>query len=667
MNSYIKFFFTLILLFTLSSTAYKAQGYCVSGCNENAFIDSADPNTIEYDNLISAFHATIVKEKGGNFKIWGQNTASKEDVDYGNRDLLIPTIIGSGSSLAHANFNYVGTPLRAAAGSVNTSHQFALLTTDGLYAWGVNNVLISNAITNGNLDFSKISINGKTDGLPAGVAPADVKMMFGSYRTLAIVTCSGEAWVLSFNGEKNGDGTLQSSVNNVIWHRVKTDVAGNPYLENVVAMRGTPNALFALTSTGKLYTWGTNTYNNNGAATTRVYATEVSVPAGAVPKMIGMTQNQTKQSYYLLAANGKLYSMGDNSNKQLGDGTGLEKTVWVQPRNMEVQGSEAVGVLENVVWISPNEHSDQVNTATINIITSNNKQWGWGSNKGQTLGEKKLNSYYDPIYMPGRYDPNDLTIPDVLSDLEITDQVIAVETGGHSTMNIKKCSQSFGYVGHISNGSMGNGDSIEDSHERYTYLTDGLNVCGTDLGPKIQNLKICTYQQGDLNSSIQEALPSEVEWHATNDPNSPVLTDISTVAPGIYYAFFSVASGKCREAGSIVTVSYYVPGSQAVDPCVCFNDAATGGANNDTKLGITLLKRAGKTDSNWPMARKSGHIALESNTKGFVVTRLTTAQLDAIKNAGNAVEGMMSYDTTVNCMKIYSEGDWKCFNTPSCP
>lgn len=659
MNNYIKTFFTLILLLTLSSRAYKAQGFCASGCNDNAYIDSKDPNTIEYDNLISAFHATIAKEKDGNFKIWGQNTSST-----GSGNLLVPTVIAPG--IGYGNFNYAGTPLRAAAGSGYTSHQFALLTTEGLYTWGVNDILISNTITNYNASFTKISINGKADGLPAGVAPTDVKMMFGSYRTLAIVTCGGEAWVLSFNGGKNGDGTAQNSVNNSIWHRVKTDAAGNPNLENVVAMRGTPNALFALTSTGKLYTWGTGTYNNGGAATTRLYATEVSVPAGAVPKMIGMTQNETGQSYYLLATNGKLYSMGDNSNKQLGDGTVVEKTVWVQPKNMTPQASESIGILENIVWISPNEHSYHVNTAAINVITNNNKQWGWGSNKGYMLG-KGAETNRDPIYMPGRFDPDDLSTPGQIDDLEITDQVIAVETGGHSTINIKKCSKSFGYVGHITDGSMGSDSQLDMNYYTFTYSTSELNVCGTDLGPEIQNLKICTYQQGDLNSSIQETLPSEVEWHATNDPNSPVLTNISTVAPGTYYAFFSVASGKCREAGSMVTVSYFVPGSQAVDPCVCFNDAAIGGVNNDTKLGITLLKRAGKTDSNWPMSRKSGHIALESNTKGFVVTRLTTAQLDDIKTAGNAVEGMMSYDTTVNCMKIYSDGDWKCFNTPSCP
>jgi hypothetical protein len=103
-------------------------------------------------------------------------------------------------------------------------------------------------------------------------------------------------------------------------------------------------------------------------------------------------------------------------------------------------------------------------------------------------------------------------------------------------------------------------------------------------------------------------------------------------------------------------------------PCACYNDPKTGGFNNDTKVGITLLKRAGAQNAdNWPMVRKSGHIALESNTQGFVVTRMTTAQLTAIKTANNAVEGMMSYDTDAKCLKIYDGTDWKCFNTPSCP
>lgn len=105
-----------------------------------------------------------------------------------------------------------------------------------------------------------------------------------------------------------------------------------------------------------------------------------------------------------------------------------------------------------------------------------------------------------------------------------------------------------------------------------------------------------------------------------------------------------------------------------VSVTICFNDPKTGGSNHDTKVGITLLKRAGAQNAdNWPMVRKSGHIALESNTQGFVVTRMTTAQLNAMKTAGTALEGMMSFDTDAKCLKIYTAGDWSCFNTPTCP
>lgn len=101
-----------------------------------------------------------------------------------------------------------------------------------------------------------------------------------------------------------------------------------------------------------------------------------------------------------------------------------------------------------------------------------------------------------------------------------------------------------------------------------------------------------------------------------------------------------------------------------VGPCVCFEPANTSATGPDTKMGITLLQRAGaNAPSTWPMVRKSGHIALESNTKGFVITRVATT---ALVNISNPQEGMMVYDTTAKCLKIFSVGAWKCFSTPTC-
>jgi hypothetical protein len=102
----------------------------------------------------------------------------------------------------------------------------------------------------------------------------------------------------------------------------------------------------------------------------------------------------------------------------------------------------------------------------------------------------------------------------------------------------------------------------------------------------------------------------------------------------------------------------------SVNSCVCYNNANTASAGVDTKHGITLLQRAGAENGNWPMVRKSGHTVLESNTKGFVITRLTTAQ---VNNLISPQEGMMVYDTTVKCLKLYDGTAWSCFNTPTCP
>lgn len=100
----------------------------------------------------------------------------------------------------------------------------------------------------------------------------------------------------------------------------------------------------------------------------------------------------------------------------------------------------------------------------------------------------------------------------------------------------------------------------------------------------------------------------------------------------------------------------------------CLENAVTTGTSLDTMTGITSLARAGAAASsdNWPMTRKGGYIALESNKKPFVITRSSTANL---VNISNPVEGMMVFDTTENCLKIYvsSTIGWRCFNKKTCP
>lgn len=96
---------------------------------------------------------------------------------------------------------------------------------------------------------------------------------------------------------------------------------------------------------------------------------------------------------------------------------------------------------------------------------------------------------------------------------------------------------------------------------------------------------------------------------------------------------------------------------------ICYEPAVTG-AGIDTQMGITLLKRGGAENGNWPMSREGGFMALESNSKGLVITRMSTAQINAISNPA---EGMMVYNTTLNCLMLHDGTAWKCFNIPTCP
>ncbi len=104
---------------------------------------------------------------------------------------------------------------------------------------------------------------------------------------------------------------------------------------------------------------------------------------------------------------------------------------------------------------------------------------------------------------------------------------------------------------------------------------------------------------------------------------------------------------------------------------VCYKPVVTAGTVLDTSHGITSLNRAGNSSSgnNWPMVRKGAWTALESKTKGFVLNRLTTVQIAAIPSA-DLVEGMMVYNTTLDCLQVNTTGTpagWACFNTQACP
>ena len=95
----------------------------------------------------------------------------------------------------------------------------------------------------------------------------------------------------------------------------------------------------------------------------------------------------------------------------------------------------------------------------------------------------------------------------------------------------------------------------------------------------------------------------------------------------------------------------------------CFRPATTPGVGGlTTSQGFTALQRAGGGTTDWPGKIKGAYTALDAKTKGFVINRVPTSSLSSIVG----VAGMMVYDTTENCLKVYDGSVWSCFSKQTC-
>ncbi|KIC63899.1 hypothetical protein [Chryseobacterium taiwanense] len=152
--------------------------------------------------------------------------------------------------------------------------------------------------------------------------------------------------------------------------------------------------------------------------------------------------------------------------------------------------------------------------------------------------------------------------------------------------------------------------------------------------------------------------------------NLNTTTGFVTVAPGTPAGTYTLEYQICQQANptncdtAIDTI--IVPGGGTTP---CYKPGITAGTLLPTNVGITALHRAQSGDTNWPGVRKGAWIALESKTKGFVLNRLTDAQVAAIPTT-DLKEGMMVYNTTQNCLQVNIDGTatgWRCFNNQTCP
>jgi len=208
----------------------------------------------------------------------------------------------------------------------------------------------------------------------------------------------------------------------------------------------------------------------------------------------------------------------------------------------------------------------------------------------------------------------------------------------------------------------------------WVYYYDVANDCYSPGSKVTVVTNTCPATMVDL-ATIPVTPPAPagttLEWYTSRTPSAGThVADPTAVGNGTYWpAYYDAANDCWSPVGTPVIV--------VTQACTtfCYKPASTNGTALDSPMGITSLARAGAQNSdNWPMVRKGAWTVLEAKTKGFVVNRVEFSGANPVGIApANFVEGMLVYDATNHCLKMYTSTDggatfgWYCVGTQACP
>ncbi|MEJ5054300.1 GEVED domain-containing protein [Sphingobacterium sp. MYb382] len=692
------------------------------------------------------YHGSIVKTANGDFLVFGANAHGAGITQN------TPIKVESGSN----GFRFAGTPLLV----TGFSHQYFLLSTAGLYTWGVARGPSLFGLTGPMIQAA----------LPEGVGPAQIQSMDVGYSSssvaLMLLTKTGEVWVYSNvdKGNVNGNGNQEK----MKWHQVMLNET--TVLTGMKDVRTSGNVGIA-TDGNNFYTWGGNVMLGNGeAAVNRAYATKMNPSSGiSLPlKQVEISQENSKTaSYYLRDAAGKVFVLGGNSRGQLGLGNTNAVNRWSaithmneQPDGTSLQ-TDVTKPIKKVKWISASNSDDAF--PHFSLITEEDRNYTVASNSSGNYGSIGGAPKATNIYLPTAVTMNG-------GKEKMVGKMLYVAAGGHITILVMDKNDRYGYVGHTIEGSDGCGGctmspeefnfkgppstgpvcgntaydfgDLDDrynlgdmaSHEiKYSQADNplklGENAPDSDDGPQFEFTGAENNADGDdfdgKGGLIDEDafVSGKMPAKTTGSPYTlhiPYTNNTGKVA--YLYAFIDWNNNGVFEPGEAIVKEAKPGAKQTVemtwadigilpdcnaetvrsfvrlrlttdrlldDPNTpeddrshvkasdgevedyyidwicekieyCYIPGATEGQSLQSFVGISSLGRVGTIDADkWPMVRTGAWLVLESKTKGFVPNRVpfNASGLPVGIPAADFVEGMLVYDVTNNCLKMYTSKD----------
>ena len=220
---------------------------------------------------------------------------------------------------------------------------------------------------------------------------------------------------------------------------------------------------------------------------------------------------------------------------------------------------------------------------------------------------------------------------------------------------------------YIDNGLTNSTYSNDDANITFKgrSISGDVSLNDTDPQGNVQNVTSAKNGENDINIGVPTMLP-DIGVLTLNSNGEYTFTPLSE-----YVGTTSISYTICDTGNpqSCDTAVLYLTSMNAIEHCyqlpIKVNDY-----NNASKHGITSLGRAGEKEGNWPIVRQSAWTVLESKSKGFVINRVEFNNSNGLPIGipnEHFIEGMMVFDITNDCLKIYDGNSWNCYSTEGCP
>ncbi|MBN2504664.1 MAG: InlB B-repeat-containing protein, partial [Bacilli bacterium] len=267
------------------------------------------------------------------------------------------------------------------AGSLHT----VVLTSEGrIFTWGNNDYGQL-----GNDQTSWITINDITARFDLGSEERVIKLSVGDYHS-GVITSAGRVFVWGSNSYgKLGDGT---AINSLVPIEItqQFSLTGDEIISSL-ALGAVHSA--AVTSYGRVFTWGYNNYGQlgDGLTTSLASPTEITSNFGlAIDEYV--TDIDVNGNFSLaITSDNRIFTWGLNSEYQLGDGTNISKLLPNEITHM-------FDLAEGETFASAS-----LGTIFAGVSTSLERVFTWGYNGYSQLGTGTTLSGHSPFEITGNF------------------------------------------------------------------------------------------------------------------------------------------------------------------------------------------------------------------------------------------------------------------------